>query len=179
MQTFQAKPETTILTFTNCAADQLNDNFVKTIFAAQTPLALLKLDNDTGQTPIYKGMRVMITQNRDKSRGVVNGQSAVVHAVQNTTVFLKLPTEKVVPVYPVTMFKDDVKMTFYPLRVAYALTICKCQGQTLPSCIVWFDIDNIPKGTGYVALSRVKKLSDIFFLTPLKRSFFKPVDLTT
>ena len=32
----------------------------------------------------------MITQNRDTPNGVVNGQLATVHTVQNCTIFLKL-----------------------------------------------------------------------------------------
>ena len=45
----------------------------------------------------------MITQNRDKINGVVNGQLAYVHTVHNHSVYLKLPNDKVVAIYQVTM----------------------------------------------------------------------------
>ena len=31
---------------------------------------------------------------------------------------------------------------------AYAVTICKAQGQTLSNAIVWFDVDTVPITTG-------------------------------
>ena len=57
-------------------------------------------------------MRVVITQNRDKCNGVVNGQLATVHTVHNNTVYLKLPNEKVVAIYPVTI-KSPNTVTLY------------------------------------------------------------------
>ena len=56
--------------------------------------------------------------------------------------------------------------------MAYAITMCKSLGQTLSKAILWLNRDNIPPGKGYVALSRVRKMSDISFLTPLKPCFF-------
>ena len=109
----------------------------------------------------------MITQNRDKANNVVNGQLGIVQ-----TVFLKLPTGKVVNVYPVTSLKNG-QQTVYHFSAAYA-TMCKAQGQTLQKAVLWFDIDRIPPGTAYVALSRVKTL-DIYFLSPLRTKFFTPV----
>jgi ATP-dependent exoDNAse (exonuclease V) alpha subunit len=73
------------------------------------------------------------------------------------------------------MKRDSHVVTLYPLRLAYANTMCKAQGQTLDKAALWFDIENIPPGTAYVALSRVKKLADIYFITPLKPNFFTPV----
>jgi hypothetical protein len=93
----------------------------------------------------------------------------------NATVVLKLPGNKLVATYPITLESDNGQKTSYPFRIGYANTMCKAQGQTLPKAILWFDQDNIPAGTAYVALSRVKNLTDIFFLTPLKSCFFKPV----
>ena len=117
----------------------------------------------------------MITQNRDKKQNVVNGQMATVEMCHNTTVILKLPGNKLVATYLVTCDSDNGQKTTYPFRISYANTMCKAQGQNLPKAILWFDQDNIPPGTAYVALSRVGKLSDVLFLTPLKRCFFKPV----
>lgn len=125
--------------------------------------------------PLFMNMKVMLTMNRDKRKGFVNGQLGNVARVQNNTIFVKLRNEKLVAVYPVTMQKEHGTTTFYPLVPAYALTICKCQGQTLPKVLLWFDGDKVPKGTGYVAVTRVKTLNDLRFLSPLKPCHFRPV----
>ena len=117
----------------------------------------------------------MITQNRDKAQNVVNGEMATVELCHNATVILKLPGNKLVATYPITSDSSDRKRTSYPFRICYANTMCKAQGQTLPKAILWFDQDTIPPGTAYVALSRVRKLNDVSFLTPLKSCFFRPV----
>jgi hypothetical protein len=175
IEAFQANPESTLLTFTNDAANKLNTLITSSLYVNAQPLAYIQLDSDTDISPIYKGMRVMITQNRDKAQNVVNGQIASVEICHNATVILKLPGNKLVATYPVTCDSGNGQKTTYPFRIAYANTMCKAQGQTLEKAILWFDKDNIPPGTTYVALSRVRKLTDVVFLTPLKTCFFKPV----
>ena len=88
-------------------------------------------------------MRVIITQNRDKDMGVVNGQEAIVHLMENATIFLRLPDEKII-VYPVTYIKNDVNFTCYPFMPSYSLTMLKSQEQTLKKIIIWFDSNNVP-----------------------------------
>ena len=78
----------------------------------------------------------------------------------------------IVAIYPVTISRNGHTITLYHVRPAYASTICKAQGQTLGKVAIWFDVDNISPGTAYVALSRVKKLTDVYFLTPLKSVYF-------
>ncbi len=175
MHAFQTNPNSVLLTFTNNAANNINNMILSTLFENVQPIAKCQLDSDTDLTLIYQGMRVMISQNRDKQRNIVNGQMATVHTCHNATVLLKLPGNKLVATHPVTSPSVNGNKTCYPFRVAYATTMCKAQGQTLEKAILWFDIDYIPPGTAYVALSRVRKLTDVLFLTPLKRSFFKPV----
>ena len=96
---------------------------------------------------------------------------ATIHTCHNATVILKLPNNKLVATHPVTFQSPDRQKTCYPFRVAYATTMCKAQGQTLEKAILWLDIDHIPPGTAYVALSRVRRLADIVFITPLKTIF--------
>ena len=90
--------------------------------------------------PIYKGMRVMITQNRNKQLLVVNGWVVHVLQMEGKTVFLKLANNNVVQVHPVSFpNKDGSLKTVLPFMPAYALTISKAQGQTLDEWIVWLD----------------------------------------
>lgn len=91
------------------------------------------------------------------------------------TIFLKLCINIVIPVYPITSQQGTQHVTLYPFTLAYATTMCKPQGQTLQKAILWFDIDRTPPGAAYVALSRVKKLDDLFFLIAFHPSHFTPV----
>ena len=150
LRAFSLHENNFILTFTKAGANRANGIIINSLFRKENPLALLKLDCDLPPINIYFGMRV-ITQNRDKCNGLVNGQLTIVHTVHNNTVHLKLPNEKVVAIYPTTI-KCSNRVTVYPFCPAYATTICKAQGQTLDKVVVWFDIDNIPPGSAYVTL---------------------------
>jgi ATP-dependent exoDNAse (exonuclease V) alpha subunit len=147
LKAFSIHSNNTILTFTKQAANRANEVIIDSIFAKENPLAFVQLDWNLPPINIYHGMRVVITQNRDKIAGIVNGQMAYVHTVHNNSVYLKLPDDKVVAVYPVTIKTDEKSQTLYPFCPAYATTICKAQGQTLDKIVVWFDIDAIPPGT--------------------------------
>ena len=77
------------------------------------------------------------------------------------TLLFSLPDKRVVSVYQVTFSERDGKRrTVLPLVPAYALTVCKAQGQTLAALVVWFHCDTVPQGTSYVAMLRVKHLHD-------------------
>ena len=112
----------------------------------------------------------------DKKNGVVNGQRAVVKLVKNETVFLNLPNRLVVATHLVTCKKaDGTLLTTYPFVPAYSVTICKSQGQTLQEVVLWMDAKVVPAGAAYVRLSRVKRLENLYFLTPTTKSQYRPV----
>ena len=67
----------------------------------------------------------------------------------------------------------------YPFVPAYAMTICKSQGQTLNDIIVWFDTACLGPAAAYLALSHVKTLNSLKFLTPLQMSHFEPVTFSS
>ena len=77
-----------------------------------------------------------------------------------------LATEpNVVPIPPFSCtsesFGSNFERTQFPLKLAWAITIHKSQGLTLPK--VWIDLGNSEKASGlsYVALSRVRDLSHL------------------
>ena len=175
LHAYQLNSAGTVLTFTSRAANRINKLIVETIFQNKQPLCTAQLDCELPPMPIYAGMRVVITQNRDKLNGVVNGQPATVHMVEKCTILLKLPNGKIVGIYQVTTKRGSSTNTVYPFQPAYATTMCKAQGQTLKKVVLWFDIDAIPPGTAYVALSRVKTQNDILFLNKMVPTFFTPV----
>ena len=53
----------------------------------------------------------------------------------------------------------------YPLRLAYAISIHKSQGMTLSNAMIEFRLSDFCRGLSFVAISRVRALSDIAFLT--------------
>jgi ATP-dependent exoDNAse (exonuclease V) alpha subunit len=53
----------------------------------------------------------------------------------------------------------------FPLRLAYAISIHKSQGMTLSKAILEFGASDFCRGLSFVAISRVRALSDIACLT--------------
>ena len=97
--------------------------------------------------------------------------------MQNATLFLKLLNEHIVAVYPVTAATvDDHRRTSNPFVPAYASTICKIQGQNLGKIILWLDTPLVPKRSAYEALSRIRHLKDLFFITKTHSEQYSPIE---
>ena len=173
MIAFQSNLNSVFLTFTNNAANNLNSMIVSMLLKNMQPIATCQLNSDANITPLYQGMRVIITQNCDKERNIVNGQIATIHTCHNATVILKLPRNKLVATHPVTFQSENGKKMCYPFRVAYATTMCKAQGQTLEKAILWFDIDHTPPGAVCVALPRVRRLGRYTFPHAIETHFLQ------
>lgn len=123
---------------------------------------------------VYRGMRVVITENRDKAARIVNGQDATVLYNQNNTIILQLPEGDKVFVYPVTHKCGDEMVTTYPFTPAYARTICKSQGQNIKGLLVLLDSALVPPGMVFVTLSHVRRKSEIS-LQPLIVNQLEPI----
>lgn len=76
--------------------------------------------------------------------------------------------EGAVPIFPKTVTWSNnglnCSRTQFPLVVAHAITIHKSQGLTLPKVILDIGDNEFTCGLTYVALSRVKKFTDIMFV---------------
>ena len=72
-----------------------------------------------------------------------------------------------IPINQITLFCKIVNgsRTQFPLRLAYALTIHKSQGQTLDKVIIDLGKKEMSLGITFVALSRVRKFTD-FLIKP-------------
>lgn len=89
---------------------------------------------------VYPGMRVLITENRDKESGFVNGQQATVVSAENHTVLLRLPNNKILFVHPVSYIDHDGECEVrYPFSPGYGVTISKTQEATLAKVLLWLD----------------------------------------
>ena len=172
-------PNATFPTVSRKASYFVNNAVSQQLFMDCVPLAKIQCRENEEPIDIFKNMRVMITENRDKSMGVVNGQVAAIHTVQGHTILLKLQNDKIVYIHPVTSNIKGKILTYYPIMPAYGLTITKAQGQTLQKVIIWFDTTNTPVGCGYVALSRVRRADDLIPLTPIRPQHVKPVNCRT
>lgn len=71
---------------------------------------------------------------------------------------------------------DGNRTTCHPSVPAYASTICKVQGQNLGKIILWLDSQLVPKGSAYVALSRIRQLKAPYFITNTDPEQYKPTE---
>jgi ATP-dependent DNA helicase PIF1 len=130
---------------------------------------------------LAKGARVMLTMNLWSSVGLCSGATGTVidfilesdHQPPTLPVAVLVKFENYrdpsfddtrsscVPICPITVTSDNGfhERQQLPLRLAWALTIHKSQGLTLPKA--WIDIGKSERtaGVSYVAISRAKTLS--------------------
>ena len=129
---------------------------------------------------LFIGAEVMILKNIDASKNIVNGRRGVIteftfvndtNTCSSVTIQLHpLPNKQLEPPYTVirqkvdtVAFPDGKKISMYqfPIRLSYAVTAHKAQGQTLDRVAVCLDEEAFTHGLFYVALSRVKRLKDL------------------
>ncbi len=178
LQALTNHPNSTVITVSHKAANRINQVVLDSILDKSSFLGYVECDCALAKIPLYKGMGVIMSQNRNKQLSVVNGRVAHVLQMEGNTVFLNLGNNNVVQVYPVSFPDEDGFLkTVLPFIPAYALTIPKAQGQTINECIVWLDGVMVAPGGAYVALSRCRKLENIRFMTRILSSHVTPVSL--
>lgn len=175
---YNRSQETSIMTVSCAAAQHINEIVVSREFLNQPALSTVPctaVSNGQHILP-YRGMRVVITENRDKTSRIINGQDAVLVSAHNNCLLIQFPDNERPFVYPVThRVEGEGDVTTYPLTPAYARTICKSQGQNLKHLLVWLDCPTVPPGLAYVALSRVRRKFDLSLLQPMQATQLMPV----
>ena len=83
--------DSTFLAVSRNAVSQINTIVLQNLFRPNMCVGNIQMDSDDPPVNIYRGMRIVIKQNRDKRNGVVNGQPAIVLMMQDLTVILQLP----------------------------------------------------------------------------------------
>ena len=127
------------------------------------------------------GAQVMLTKN-DPSGRWVNGTIGFVDKLEKDKIFVKVG-KKVFQVEKALWEKFDYivkdgkfepkvigKFEQYPIKLAWAATIHKCQGQTFEKAVIDFDSGSFAHGMTYVALSRVKSLDGLHLIRPIRFS---------
>ena len=123
------------------------------------------------------GCVVMFIRNVNFDSGIVNGRKGIVQAISSRIVDVEIigdgsPLVRIPRItFEVKVGKDG--MTFhrkqFPLRVCYAMTINKSQGQTLSRVGLHLRDDVFCHGQLYVALSRTTSCSNIVCLVKPER----------
>ena len=89
---------------------------------------------------------------------------------------VKTETGKTIIVHPITERVEGSagrSLTYYPVRLGYASTVQRLQGQTLDHITFWPDACGC-KAAGYVALSRVRTDKDYLIGGPVMPCMFVP-----
>jgi hypothetical protein len=182
-----------VLTPANRSADQRNRQELERLPGTERQYTgsvegVFKLEKDRLPSPVdltlKPSARVMFTKNDDQKRWV-NGTMGRVVELKTTTVRVKLDdsSSEVVEVAPVTWEKykyeyDDEEDRIVarvtgqykqlPLMPAWAVTIHKAQGKTLSRAVVDLGSGAFASGQVYVALSRVRALTDLTLVRPIR-----------
>lgn len=118
---------------------------------------------------LKKGAVVMCTKNNTKEK-FVNGTLGTVEDFDSLTNYpiIKTRSGKVIRVEPMDWSVEEngkikARITQIPLRLAWAITVHKSQGMSMDAAVM--DLSDVFEyGQGYVALSRVRRLSGLYLL---------------
>ncbi|OGI95376.1 hypothetical protein A2917_02315 [Candidatus Nomurabacteria bacterium RIFCSPLOWO2_01_FULL_42_17] len=122
------------------------------------------------------GAVVMCTKNNPKER-FVNGTLGTVIEFEQFTGYpiIKTKNGRNITVAPMDWSVEEngkikAKITQVPLRLAWAITVHKSQGMSMDAAVM--DLSEVFEfGQGYVALSRVRRLSGLYLLGINERAF--------
>jgi len=122
------------------------------------------------------GAEIMFTKNNQKER-FVNGTLGTVIDFARVSKYpiVKTRNGRTIEVEPMEWIMEEngkirAKITQIPLRLAWAITVHKSQGMSMDSAIM--DLSEVFEyGQGYVALSRVRRLSGLYILGLSEKAF--------
>jgi hypothetical protein len=124
---------------------------------------------------LCKGLQIMVTHNVDIKNKITNGTRGIITEINNYIIQIKTLDGSYYNI-EYTKYENDsdenITFDYIPLKLAYAITIHKSQGQTLDYVQINLGRDIFDYGMAYVALSRAKTLDSIV-LSDLSKYAFK------
>ncbi|MDO8505743.1 MAG: AAA family ATPase [bacterium] len=122
------------------------------------------------------GASVMCTKNNPKE-GFVNGTLGTItgFSKESGAPIIKIRNGRQIEIEPMDWIVEDngmvrARITQFPLRLAWAITVHKSQGMSMDEAVM--DLSGVFEfGQGYVALSRVRRLSGLHLLGWNERAF--------
>lgn len=181
----QEGPEPVALTFTNNHAEVINKRRLGALDAEER-LFTAQVEGEFGkdlpapmELNLKVGAQVMVTKNTSGSDGgyLANGTVGVLVGFFGGKPVLELRDGRITTVEPLqwgkvryvfdakeNTLREDVSGTFtqIPLKLAWAVTTHKSQGQTLDGASLELECKAFSHGQLYVALSRVRGLDGLF-----------------
>jgi len=184
--------DSVMLTTTNFDANQVNDAQLERLLGTERIYNAEIVGNfpdDSFPTEmdlrLKLGAQVMLIKN-DPLKRWVNGSLAIISHIGEDYITVKLNSknyrvegqswENIAFKYNPETGKIEEKVvgifSQLPVKLAWAVTIHKSQGQTFDKVIIDFGAGAFAHGQAYVALSRCTKASGVVFTRPLKSSDF-------
>ena len=157
--------------------DEVNETVGTFKWTKKAAEELQKLNSDCNLTAgleavlrVAVGARVMLHRNIDTSQGLVNGAIGTVISIKAHHISVHF--DNMSHVYDVEKVKSKfmvMKKIFvfrkqFPLILAFAVTIHKCQGLSLDCAMMDLSDEVFSPGMAYVALSRVKRLENLHLI---------------
>ena len=157
------------------AVDEVDETCSTQKWSKKAAEKLNRLNNDCNMTAgleavlkVAVGARVMLRRNIDTA---VNGALGSVVSISDRYIQVKFDSlacpyqvEKVKTKFLV-LINCFVQRKQFPLILAFAVTIHKCQGLSLYCAIMDLSDQNFSPGMAYVALSRVKRLENLHLIS--------------
>ena len=133
--------------------------------------ARVEAKGTTELVPLYKSCRV---NNLDKSNGVVNGAFGVLLNYNGCFAEVRLDSALIAVVPKIAWERPDGTFDMaFPMDIGYAVTVAETQGQTLEHPVAILPDAGVPAG-GYVTVTRVRKVDDLYLYGRPTRIFFTP-----
>jgi ATP-dependent exoDNAse (exonuclease V) alpha subunit len=188
-------PDYIYLTTTNVSAARINNKNLELLFGEDyTFIGQIEGEVPENNLPteweihLKLHARVMLLNN-DPDKRWINGTLGYITKIDKEDIYVKLDNgeEHIISPYTWSYYKyfyNKTKQkvekelvgafTQYPIKLAWAITIHKSQGQTFERSVIWLEGRAFANGQVYVALSRCTTLEGVLLNRPIK-----PFDIMT
>ena len=117
------------------------------------------------------GAQVVVTWNVNQAIGIVNGSRGIITGLDKGGVTIKDVKGRTIRIEYVTITENNLSVSYMPLKLAYALTIHRCQGMTLDSVEIDLGSAIFEYGQAYTALSRARNSASVRIVAVEASSF--------